>query len=855
MHNKSDFLIFLGFCLGTIVLINSCSTQTDALPNRVYHQINTQYNGLFYATQYLKEGVSKIEQLHNDDYADIIKINKYADLKAAQAAQNSFDKAIEKSTLAIQKHSMDIDGEEKNKLIDKSYMVIGQSQFYKQEYAQAINTFNYILRQSSNESIKTEALIWSTRCHQNLNNTESLRKNITLLEEDYYLNKEQDAILDEIQAETAIQEEYYLEAKQNLLKVLEKSKNKNKKIRVHYILGQIGILLKDGELALKHFNEVIKKNPEYEMVFNAKLNRAKTYTINRINFDELKSDLNKMIKDSKNKEYLDQIYFVLADIELANNDTTSAVYSLELSAEKSMYNNAQKLSAHYLLAKIFWDKKKYIESYHHCDTAHQLSNPKMTNYLDIKKMLRGVKKIATYYNTIQINDSIISLSRLPENERNIIIDEHIQNLKEKDLEARLENDTRGGGQPFNSYEFNKQAQNNMNITSAGGWYFYNPSAMSLGYSEFLSRWGNRKLEDNWRRKNKNQILLDDELAADSLAVGPTEKEKYNRDYYINQLPKTEEEKLKVLLKIESAYYDLATVFKEDVEDYKQSQKLYNELLEKFPKTDYRQLVYFDLYGVSILKGDSIEALKLINKIKTEYPESDYLPILNGETLTDPKMNQDEKIYIQAYELYMNFSTKSCEQLNQLFVDNKNNIFIAEIELLSVFCDASNIDKKTFINQLELIREKYSKTAISNEIDTIILTLKGELDISPKTIYQNEFKSVHYFLLLIEDININLPETQLAISRFNTQNYKSDTLTTTNLLLTKDLQILKVEDFVNKESALAYYELIQESTLTKNMFNDQKITALVISENNYAQLLQKKEINKYIKYFNEIYLLN
>ena len=93
---------------------------------------------------------------------------------------------------------MDIDGEERNKLVDKNYMVIGQSQFYKQEYPQAINTFNYILRQSPNENIKTEALIWSTRSHQELNNTESLRKNIILLEEDYYLNKEQDAVLDEI---------------------------------------------------------------------------------------------------------------------------------------------------------------------------------------------------------------------------------------------------------------------------------------------------------------------------------------------------------------------------------------------------------------------------------------------------------------------------------------------------------------------------------------------------------------------------------------------------------------------------------------------------------------------------------
>jgi hypothetical protein len=213
-----------GFVFLIFMATISCSTQKDAMLNKIYHQINTQYNGLFYAEKYLKEGIKKVEKNHKENYAEILKINRYGDLKAAKSAQSSFDNAIEKATNAIQQHSMEIDGDEKNKLIDHNYIIIGQAQFYKQDYVAALNTFNYVTRKSKREENKSWALIWSTRCHQALGNHESLKNNLLVLEEDYYLNKKQDAILNEIQAEQAINEGYYLESKQHLLKAISKSK-------------------------------------------------------------------------------------------------------------------------------------------------------------------------------------------------------------------------------------------------------------------------------------------------------------------------------------------------------------------------------------------------------------------------------------------------------------------------------------------------------------------------------------------------------------------------------------------------------------------------------------------------------
>ena len=851
---KKGVFVIVVFVLLAIFLYG-CSTQKDAFLNRTYHQINTKYNGVFYANIHLESGIKKITINHSDNYKEILSINTYGDLKTATTAQASLDKAIDKSTLAIKQHSMDIGGEEKNKLIDDAYLIIGKAKFYKQEYIAAINTFNYIIRKSKNTETQSEAAIWSTLCQQELNNTESLKQNIIKLEEDYYLNKEQEGKLFEIKAELAIKEKNYEIAKEHIIKAIKRGKIKNKKIRCYYILGQLSLLTQEYADAMQYFDMVIKKNPKYEMVFSAKLKKANSFLPDSEDFDLLKGDLEKMLKDKKNKEYQDQIYFALGTMEMKRNDTVLAIPSFEKSAQFSLFNNSQKTDAHYMLASIFWDKKSYIQSYNHCDSAYQLMEPKDQRYEEMKIMLRSSKKIADLYNQINYSDSVIALARLPEKERNKIIDDYIQNLKNKEEQAKQTNRGDSGSGYFNSYEFDRQAQNSLSVTSGGGWYFYNPSAISLGYSEFLSRWGNRKLEDNWRRKNKNQIINEEVLAGDSLLSPPDEKEKYSRDYYLSRLPLDEEEQLRLLSKIETAYYDLSGIFKEDIGDYNQSIDLYNELMQRFPSTDYKQLIYFDLYNIYQLKNDTLQSRLFLDKIELEYPESNYLQVLQGNSPSQVQYEKDKATYLRAHDLYVDFTEASCRELQELFVLSTTNQFIAQIELLNAFCQAQQQDKKTFILTLEQIQKKHPQQELSKKIDTIVSVLKGETDSFLQTIYQNDFEDVHYFFLLLNDVSINIPETQRSISDFNGENYKLDSLQVSNLLLNKNNQLLKVEEFKNKQEALIYYELLHDDKGTKSVLLEGGVTPFVISRNNFIELLKKKDINSYREYFNAIYLLN
>ena len=216
---------------------------------------------------------------------------------------------------------------------------------------------------------------------------------------------------------------------------------------------------------------------------------------------------------------------------------------------------------------------------------------------------------------------------------------------------------------------------------------------------------------------------------------------------------------------------------------------------------------------------------------------------------------DKKLYHKAYDLYTDFTDQSCQQLKELLDTITQSDFISQIELLNAFCQARHSNKQSFINSLNKISSKYPATSVSNRADSIVLILKGELDFNPENKYKNEFKTKHFFFFTIEDVSLNLPETQMAISKFNNTNYKLDSLTTTNTLLNKQVQLLKVGEFKNKEAAYAYFELIQENSLTKQIFLNPKIAPFIISKNNYVTLVNEKDINEYQRYFNQIYLLN
>ena len=267
------------------------------------------------------------------------------------------------------------------------------------------------------------------------------------------------------------------------------------------------------------------------------------------------------------------------------------------------------------------------------------------------------------------------------------------------------------------------------------------------------------------------------------------------------------------------------------------------------------MVYFDLYKIYHVLPSPKKQEEVFSLIKELYPTITHLEILTGTGTAAGAQARQDSIYRKAYSLYSDFTSTSCDSLKELLNRKLDHPQVSRIELLNLFCKAKNMTKMEFVSGLNDIKTTHSNSPILEKLDSLILTLTGEIDNTLATEYENEFETPHYFFLLLTEVSINLPETQRAISIFNDKNYRLDSLQVTNLLLNKQEQILRVKEFKNKTKALAYYYLIKDDSESMKILGGSGVQMFIISQNNFIQLLRQKNINSYIEYFNTIYLLN
>ena len=837
----------------TIFLLIGCSTTRDNFFSRNYHQTTAKYNGYFNAKQSMLLGLDKIMSGYEENYQSIIPIDPLFNIYKNDPPKNAYpnmDRVIEKTVKVIRRHSMEISDDEKNKWIDDNYFLMAQARFFKQDYIAAINTFNYIVRKYPQSDLVNQSLIWATKAHIKLNNNQTVENNLNYLLTESSLSIKEKKNVYEILAEYHIQNKAYGRAINYIQKSLPGKESRVTKTRKHFVLAQLYQEEEKGDSAIIHYDKVISLNPEYEMTFRAFLNQAQAFSFSSNNSYDLLKDYQKMLKDDKNKEYRDQIYYAISEIYLSQQDTTLAIDNLNNSINSFLYNIDQKKDTHTRLGDIYFTQKDYTKSYLQYDSIMTLITTDDFNYFQIKRKHKQLKEVSTYEQTIIEQDSLIYLASLPEPERNQIIDDYIEELRQKEIQERQAAEENRGGGNFNLYEYNKN-QNQNQPNTGGGWYFYNPSAMSFGYSEFLSRWGNRKLEDNWRRKNKSEINIDEE--GERVDEGPSESEKYNRQYYIDQLPLTEEKQQNSLDLIEVSYYKLGLALKEYFADYDGLINTHNRMLQQFPETEYKLLIMIhQMLAYKRLEKHN-EADEVLKKIISEFPNNGYIDsngrLIKKEILSEPTLYEEVfKLYSQQnYNEALALINQSKSAGDKEITENLN------IKMIEAFCVGAVYGKKEYILHLEKIVLEHPNTELADQAQLSLDILYGSFYETEEDIYLTDFSAEHHIIISVEDLSIDVPQAQSIITKFNNLFYLENELQVTNLLLNKNTQIIKITKFKNKNGAMNYFSDINDYDQWESFLEDKNIKSFVISNPNFIQLFQDKKLSTYEEYFLEKYL--
>lgn len=871
------------------ILVSSCSTKKNTFTRRAYHNLVAHYNTYWNGRESFKEGVRTLEQNAKDNYTTVLPVFKFGTEQEAITIASNMDRAIEKASKVILKHSMYFKKKEHVRRVMDSYLLIGKAYLYKKDYPAAKRAFEFISSYYPNEPIKFEADLWLAITY--IQNGEFEKSSLILdkFNKDLRTGKAPekfDRLYQMIYAHHYILQQNYQPAIKHLQRSIELNRNKNIRNRLRFILAQIYQELGNVRESARYYQLVISKNPPYEMAINAKINLAKTYNSRRSQRNYIVKNLEKLLKDQKNTEYLDQIHYALAEIYEQDNQPAKVIDHLRLSVATSVSNDYQKAKSSLKLAEIYFQQPNYILAQAYYDTAMQVMPPTYPNYSAIKSRTGILTDLITNLNNIAVQDSLQRIAKMSESERNKIIDEIIRKISEEEMKkAEMESEA------MRTASMLEQTQRfeNRSMQQSGGWYFYNPTALSMGYTEFINKWGRRKLEDLWRLSNKQVTLEMDEPTAqnqsetekESEGKEKTETDPKKREYYLQYLPLTPEALEKSNKIIEGSLFKAAYIYKDGLKNNQKSIETFEELLRRFPEFENRLMVYYQLYKNYEEVPDLAKSDYYKNLIVKEYPDTDYAKIIldpNYNLVVMARLNAAENLYHDTYNAFLN-------QQYYLVINNANTAqekypeskLIPKFEFLKALSYGRLQDNTTMRNILENIVSNYPESEIKQLAAEILGKIRvdesGNLVVldtpvnpvpnqtasgtSSKTtsgsLYKTNPSAVHFFVIIADETSTNINALKVRLSDFNTNYFKLSQLNINSLVFSNNYQMITVGNFENAEKAMVYYRSVSSNPYISSPLEGTGAMMFVINAENYPVFYRDKDIQKYLQFFENVYL--
>lgn len=886
---KKYIYIALLFVVTLVFGLSGCSTKKNTWTRRNYHNLAAHYNAYFNGNEALKTAKKDISLVHVDDYSEVLDVFRLAtDAEAAVAIPN-LERSIQKASLVIHKHSMFFNKKENVRWVYHSYMMVGKSHFYKHDYLMAQQSFQFVASRYKNEEVRWDAMMW-----QALTNIQEEEFDEARTQLDAVQNKANqgrvsthvEELLPIVYAELFVKQKNYSAAVKPLEKAIATRPKKDMRSRLYFILGQIHQHLEHGAEAVDAYQKCIKLNPVYQMDFNARINMAKNFNAKEGGSREIKKELMKMLKDPKNKEFQDQIYFALAEIELKEKNRSEAKNYLRESVKTSVSNNKQKAFSSLQLADMLFEEKSYQNAQAYYDSTVMFMPKTYPGYAQLKEKNTILTELVAHLITIQSQDSLQRIAKMSEGQRNKLI----QNLIAAEIErerAEAEAERIRKQNMMNALMDKNEMQS---VTSKGSakWYFYNSNNVSKGIATFQNKWNGRPLEDNWRISNKESLSfgedseeMDNVENKDSLKEVSL-KERKTPEFYLKNIPLTKEMMDSSNLMIENAFFKLGLIYKEKLLNYSKSIDSFEDLLKRFEKTEHRPESYYYLYQNYNVKDAAYDAKYYKDLLIKDFPDSDYAKILSDPDYYKKLQKESDKAKDYYKEVYGQYGQGKYKEVyknagNAMKTLEMSNNQEAQFAILQALAVGKTSDTTSFIGALEKVSGAYSETeagelavAITNRLREGMRSAKNnEVEagkengkegsgaktnsiIEEETIYVFNKKENHMFLCIVDISKQNLNNYKKTIDNHNSTYFAAENLKVSSIPLNRNLIMIGVSTFPSKKKSLDYSNTLKHNKLLYGYLLKTGGNFFSISDGNYARLYKSKDIEGYKKFFKRYY---
>ncbi len=907
--------------LAALMATVGCSTQKNTAKTRWWHSFNARYNTYFNGAQAFIEGNLEKEKANKDNYTEMIPLYMVGNKQSRDIGKSQYERTIEKCEKAIRRHSIKSKPEwksgkrktakdrewlgrkEYNPFIWKAWLLLGKAQFQKGAFDEAAATFSYMTRLYQTQPLQNGvARAWLAKCYTELGwlyDAEDVIRNMSRDSMDFRAVKDWDYTY----ADYYIHNQEYDKAIPYLRKVISHERRSIRRAREWFLLGQILQLTGNREQAYKAYKKTIGCHPPYELELNARI--AQTEVAQEGSSRQIISKLKRMAASDNNQEYLDQVYYAIGNVYLTQNDTVQAIAAYEKGREESTRNGYEKGVLLLKLGNLYWEKDLFSDAQRCYGEAIGLLDKDYREYETLSARSKVLDELVPHTDAIHLQDSLLALSVMPEAERNEAIDRVIEALKKKEeeeREAKLDSEAEQMQQQQETLDGPTTARTpqvpSASTASNGQWYFYNPIAVSQGKATFQRQWGKRENADNWQRINQTVVNLDqnsnpeepepttdspdtaetaptdslqDETKTDTLASDP-----HQREYYLAQIPFTDEQKAVSHNLIKDALFHAGIIFKDKLDNLRLSEKHLLRLTDDYPDYEHLDEAWYHLFLLYSRAGNKQKADSCLAKLKDQHPESEWTVLLCDPYYAENALfgeHIEDSLYAATYEAFKN---------NQAEIVKTNANLSAER-----FPQGANRAKFIFINGLSLLNEgdgdgclaqltevveKHPNSEVTELAGMIIKGVQngkklygGKFDIGDVWTRRDVVLSTDsvaadtlsadphqnfYFILAFHPDSINGNQLLFEMARYNFTNFLVRNF---DIEINEDngLQRMLISGFLNYDEALQY---------ARQLYGDKRMSeklkgcrSLIISESNLALVGNKYSYDDYMQFYEGTFL--
>ena len=763
-----------------LLLLASCTTKKNTPAVRTYHALTAHYNTLYNGQVAFREGEEAQSKGHKDNFNEILPMYICTSKSTAGMGKSNFETAITKCEKAIKVHSIKkrpiIKGnhrrtekekaflarKEFNPYMYHAWLMMADAQFRKGEFFEAASTYNYILRlYSTQPDITSVARARLARCYVALDWPYDAEDLLGKMKRDSITRRGQKEY-DNTRAGYYVLTKQYQEAIPHLQATINNTRGKLPKARLNFLLAQLYHETGRDTMAYKTLARVIRANPPYEVAFNARI--MQTEVMHKGKFRQMITRLKRMARSDKNKDYLDKVYYAMGNIYLANEDTVHCISSWEKGVKESKKNGPDKATLLLHLSQLYWEQENYIDAARTYKLCMGALDKEHDEYEESDRRSKILTELEPHLSAIKLQDSLQVLAQSPEEVYLAAIDRVIAELRKKEKEeaklaaanGTLNPNAAGGTMGNNNIQSNKPTiakdLNSFGTQQQGDWYFYNPTVVQKGIQEFQKRWGMRRNEDFWRISNKRSLMKDeggadsdvanlDEAAADSLFGGIADagadslasaeqalkdslaNDPHEREYYLRQIPFTEEQMAESNRILADAVYNAGILEQEKLENFPLAERTMVRLLNDFPEHEGIDNIFYHLFLLYGRLGDEESAEEYRGYLLEDYPDAKLAALLgnpNYEMIAREGKHVEDSLYTDAYAAYQTEDYNRVEEDYRFSTDNfPEGTHRARMMFIRAMSALYGGERDTFMVTLREVVQKFPKEEVSELASAIV----------------------------------------------------------------------------------------------------------------------------------------